>query len=63
MKIQLRESIYTTVFGGTRKKACTGCAFFLGMKELHCSFPIYKLCPPVGKVFQYLDASSEIFDL
>lgn len=30
MRIQLRGDIYTTVFGGTIKKACAGCAFFSG---------------------------------
>lgn len=64
MKIQLREDIYTTVFGGTRKKACANCAFF-AWDEGTCAaiVPIYKLCPPPGKVFQYLDTSSEVFDL
>lgn len=64
MKIQLRENIYATVFGGTRKKACAGCAFFSWDEEVCTAFvPIHKLCPPPGKVFQYLDTSSEVFNL
>lgn len=64
MKIQLRDNVYTTVFGGTRKKSCGGCAF-LSWDEGVCTalVPIYKLCPPPGKVFQYLDTSSEVFYL
>lgn len=65
MRIQLRDNIYTTIFGGTRKKACAGCAF-LSWNEGICTalVPIYyKLCPPLGKVFQYVDKSPEIFDL
>lgn len=64
MRIQLQGDIYTTVFGGTRKKACAGCAFF-SWDEGICTalVPIYKLCPPTGRVFQYLDISSEVFNL
>lgn len=64
MRIQLRKDIYTTVVGGTRKKACAGCAFF-SLDEGICTalVPIYKLCPPSGRVFQYLDTSSKVFDL
>lgn len=64
MKIQLREDIYTTVFGGTRKKACANCAFFAWDEGICTALvPIYKLCPPPGKVFQYTDISSEVFNL
>ncbi len=64
MKIQLREDIYTTVFGGIRKKACANCAFFSWDEDICTAIvPIYKLCPPPGKVFQYLDTSSKVFDL
>ena len=64
MRIQLRGDIYTTVFGGTRKKACAGCAFFSWDEEICTALvPIYKLYHPTGKVFQYLDKSSEVFDL
>lgn len=64
MRIQLRKDIYTTIFGGTRKKACAGCAF-LSWSDGVCTapVPIYKLCPPPGKVFQYVDISSEVFNL
>lgn len=64
MRIQLRNNIYTTIFGGTRKATCAGCAF-LSWDEGICTatVPIYKLCPPPGKVFQYVDTSSEVFDL
>lgn len=64
MKIQLRENTYATVFGGTRKESCGGCTFF-SRDEGICTapVPIYITCPPPGKVFQYLDKSSEVFDL
>ena len=64
MRIQLRKDIYTTIVGGTRKKACAGCAFFAWDEGICTALvPIYKLCPPVGKVFQYVDKSPEVFDL
>ena len=64
MRIQLRKDIYTTIVGGTRKRTCAGCAFF-AWDEGVCTalVPIYKLCPPVGTVFQYSDISSEVFNL
>lgn len=65
MRIQLREDIYTTVVGSTRKRTCAGCAF-LSWNDGICTalvLPIYKLCPPPGGVFQYLDTSSEVFNL
>lgn len=64
MRIQLRKDIYTTIVGGIRKKACAGCAFFAWDEGICTALvPIYKLCPPVGKVFQYVDKSPEVFDL
>lgn len=65
MRIQLRKDIYTTIVGGTRKKACAGCAFFAWDEGICTALvPIYKLCcPPVGKVLQYSDTSSKVFNL
>lgn len=65
MRIQLREGIYTTGVEGTNKRTCAGCTF-LSWSDGICTalvLPIYKLCPPPGKVFQYVDKSPEVFDL
>lgn len=64
MRIQLRKDTYTTVVGGTRKRTCAGCAFFAWDEGICTALvPIYRTCPPPGKVFQYSDISSEVFDL
>ena len=45
--------------------SCRGCAFLDQGENLCVAIvPIYKkLCPPPGKVFQYTDIFSEVFDL
>ena len=64
MRIQLR-GIYTLQFSEVLEKKLAQVVLFFSWDEEICTalVPIYKLYHPTSKVFQYLDKSSEVFDL